>query len=717
MADPTGEPDGTARRANYMTSLREQMIARGLITQAPPRPSLAGTHIFLDESGSFAKEEPRLVAGLVVPEGGQDLPPRLLQSAIAAMQASGGAVPEEGLHGTELRKNHFAWWKVLLDTLLHEIEAHPGLAVFGGWDRTNAKYRDPNLGHAAVLARSLAQHLATLPAPGPLTLTVAGRSTMKGQWINTETTIEHILRARLEEELALVGTSPPEIRIIVRHIRPKEWKDEAQAGLLIADLLCNLLFSGKGDHAARAKARYLKGCPLVFTKRGELDRGKEMLSQLGPVAFLVWQYGPAAPLAAKQHESLADEVLSSVARRGELAPALEALGDALERQLRVHRDLVGARATAERLLGVLGKVKHAVTGVVERRHRYRALSGLLDIANHRGNLEDAHGVVKQEETLRQRFGLGALVDSLELRNRAAERWVNAFDFATAARELESLIKDIEQASKLLRLGSSFPTHGRILSHRAQVHHYLGEDEQALRLYDEAGCHYDDPLDRTILQHHRIRSLLGAGLVHQAWQGLAGLGVTEDLRRIDHQQPFLDDLVLLATRVALGRQQGGEQLRRKLATVAGLADEIAVAAQSPYPGLATMRNLARLAARGNARAACVTALHHGATLATDSSSSPTLCSVGLAFALEGVENAAHFTLKDEATGLLALARSLLERLLHASTPATLRDHFAPAAKRMKAWRGVGDAVADREALRRIVRRVPFGAVGGMTRGPL
>jgi hypothetical protein len=100
-----------------MTSLREQMIARGLITEAarvaplpPAAPRVASppaknlhpgkqekkkprpvskispalplaAHLYLDESGSFTKEESRFVAGLAVPAGGEDLPRRLLQAA------------------------------------------------------------------------------------------------------------------------------------------------------------------------------------------------------------------------------------------------------------------------------------------------------------------------------------------------------------------------------------------------------------------------------------------------------------------------------------------------------------------------------------------------------------------------------------------------------------------------------------------------------------
>ena len=523
------------------------------------------TRYYLDESGTFEGNEHALVCGLqVMPGGPGDHALRqLLGEGIKALSRVGVTLVNNKIHATELKKLSREGYIAFMQVILAGLERwRKTLRIFSVWDRAGVKFKDRNVAHAAVVSRGLAEHLASTQVSGPVHVTIAGRSTDRSQISNTNATLDHVVLSRLAEELALAGKellTPVKIEVV--HIGDKTWRDRGFGGLLLADLVSNLLFTGRRGFTKlfnRAQALLADGCPIRLNRANEQLRGERILKTLGPASYLVWFHGPAGPVEPDDQErKRSAEALAMVNDRQSALPVLQAMVQAMDRQLLEVRNLAAAGRLAQELIRLTDTVADQVGTEEALSFTYRGLNAMLDVANHRGSVPGAKKVEVREKAARQRHGLGCLVHSLEFRNRFAETWINAYNFDQAASDLDQLLDDVDEVSKLLDLGRAIPTRGRILSHRAQVHHYLGNDQQALRLYRQVPSHYDRPLDLEILAHHRARSLLGLGKLAAARRLLEELGVKDNLKGFPRGNVFLLDLTALFLRVALDRGRLGD----------------------------------------------------------------------------------------------------------------------------------------------------------------
>ncbi|HSA21409.1 MAG TPA: hypothetical protein P5076_08175, partial [Myxococcota bacterium] len=398
-----------------------------------------------------------------------------------------------------------------------------------------------------------------------------------------------------------------------------------------------------------------------------------------------------------------------------LVPTLTQLCEAANRQVRVFRNLKAGRRLAEEALELAHVSLESTGGEEVGRFAYQALECLLDVCNHQGDVAGAVGVMRREAELRRQVGLHALVESFEFRNRAAESAVNEFDFRGAGEALDGLRREIEEVGRHFPLGARVATLGRVLSHRAQVHHYLGEDKQALALYAGAGEHYSTPLDREILTQHRVRSFLGMGKGLDAWAGIRSLGVTRELAGLRADDPFLLDLVALAGRFAVEDGPGSKLSwlpRVLLGRPQLLARALGRSTQSGYPGAATAASVARIAAFLGDAARSVESTLWAMQLASRDEV-PTMHAITLGAALEGLDNLRQLdaTKRSEAAEFFGVAEAMAEVLTREGQPAPLRSHFLPALDTLRRWKGPQAALAEPAILRRLIRRVPFGRVGG------
>ena len=669
---------------------------------------------YLDESGTFEGNQDSLVCGLRIQPDGPDLVDLhgLLKQGVKALTRAGGTLKDDRIHGVELRRADRNGYIALMEAVISGLERKKKtVSIFAVLDRARVKFKDRNVAHAAVLARGLAEHLAAGDAGPAVGVTIAGRSTDHGRLLNVNKTLDHIVLSRLAEELAIEGGGLDiKVEVQVVHIGQAPWHDVKMAGLLLADLVSNLLFSGAKQFPElhrRVSALLAKKCPIRLTPRREKRRGAAILDAYGPAGYLVWFYGPLGPGKPDEEERERKDLAMGMLRDRESAlPTLEALAQAQERQLLQVRNLDAAKRLAQAQLNLVRKVQPFVGSEGVLAHAYNAINCQLDVANHKGSVPVAKKVMRRERTARSSHGLGCLMQSLEFRNRAAETWVNAYDFGRAAAALDELHEEIIKASDLLGLGKRFPTCGRIISHRAQVHHYLGQDLEALEFYRQVAPHYDRAYDLEILEQHRTRSLIGLGRLSEARRQLEKLGVQDDLDGFSSENPFLLDLSILFLRVAMdrGRYSQFKALGNRLLD----RQRWLPAAAAPHPGMATLKNLARIAARQKRAKLCQEVTEAGVTL-LQADTPATLKTVAFSLCIEAVENLRDVGLVHDANEMLTLVRRLYKKLQGPGNPATLQEHFEPADV-VLTWASPDDVTA--EQAEAVTRLVPFGRVGGI-----
>jgi hypothetical protein len=688
---------------------REDLIRLGVIRPViePPLPT-----VFLDESGTFEGEGTPVVAGIFVPaQVSPEVVKRALEAGLAAWGYPETPLPKEdrpgkpqveGIHAHRMRKAQPERHRRFLETVLDVLEASD-IRILALRDECRTQGIDRNVAYAAVVSRGLATYLAENPPDPPIRLVIAGRAVSDAT--DTNSSLGVMLQARVTEELAVRGLRHSRLihSVDVRHIKPEDFGNEQQMPLMIADVLANLLFSGAETYQeafGRATKLMLPGCPVEILPRKEHDL-EAMLKRHGPGAFLVWYYGPAGPSAPSAREQEIETKATAALRTCESpAPALAAFGEAVDRLANQARDLGAAERMARRLLSLTEELAVVHGASATTLYEYAARNALLDACNHRGDLEAAHRWIVDERKHDRARREGLLLQALEFDNRAAETAVNAYDFEGAAQRLDALI---EESSKLVH-----PVRGRILSHRAQVHHYLGEDDQALLLYERCEPSYDGARDRLLLAHHRIRSLIGLGRLDDARALLAGLGVRDDLTGALDQGPFLLDLVVLFVRAAMAPGRAESSLAR---TVSSSVTALRGLEYCDYPGAATLTNLAAIASvagQHDEAVACIAA----ALDLLGGTRHLTLKTVALGAALEGlaVLKAANREESPEAGAWLATARRLLEEITGKKSVDTVRERFLDLREALSSTKACETA----EHWRMLAARVPFGRVGGCTK---
>ena len=699
-----------------MPTTREQLIKKGLIRPSPVKSqaSKSGVAIFLDESGTFEGDKKALVGGLIVQNPGAlgDRLVDLLRRAVRAWTARAGDLPDGEIHGALMRKKNKEAYAAFAHVLLKGLKGLTALRVFMAVDTSRIIYGDRNIAHAAVVSRGLAEHLAKHPPKVSVGVWIAGRSTDRGSISNTESTLRHIVLSRLAEELAALGVEEfPTVEILVRHIAKRPWADPELAPLFVADILCNLYFSGKKyfpDLYCLLEELLAAGCPHVINTKTVTSRGQEVMKELGAGAFLAHLYGPAGPKNPSEddlkRESDANLVLGDPKRA---APELAALGHAVDRQLRWARNLDATERLSKPLVRYAERITKKGGGELAGQHLYDGLNALIDVYNHRGNVTDARNVAEREARIFPQLGVTWLTKSLEFRNRLAETSVNAYDFDDSAARLDDLIVLLDSLGNVVPLGSSFATRGRILSHRAQVHHYRGEDAAALELYEAAREHYSADLDFQILSHHRTRSLLGVGDYAAASRSLWKLSEKKGGLPKAAKDHFLDDLTALFCRVIVENGVGGRHDSLVHALLEDF-DGFVGRANSSYPGAATLASLARIAALVGRTDQSIVATRKALLLTLDTDSK-TNHSIGLAAALEGIDNLERGgRLGDEVAGVwLEVVHTVSGRLRHG----TIGRHFAPVRQLVRSWKRPESAFTGKHRPADLARLVPFGRVGG------
>jgi tetratricopeptide (TPR) repeat protein len=669
-------------------------------------------YIFIDESGSFEGRRDGLAGGIVVRD--RRRPQRLLLDVLAQGVAAyehtvAGGLPDDEVHGHKLRQRSRAGYEAMMETIISHLESFDGdVGLFGVFDRAGAYYQDPNITYAAVLARGLAEYLVEASIDTPIELEIAGRAAKDGKWSRLDRSLALMLKARLAEELAVVGvTRAPRINVKVTHIQSDRHRDPFFAGLLLSDLFCNFMRSGKKHHPklhSRAQALWEKGCP-----RRLVHKDQKLLDSVGPTAFVAWFFGPAGPVeATSQQKELLERALGRLVTPTQIEGVLSALEAATDRQLRWVRDLDAAQKLADALDQLVKRFDGPRAPAGLPRFAYAALGSCLDIANHRGQAKSSKALYARDEKLRARYGLDCLVPSFEFRNRAAETLINGFDFDKAAAALDTLRSEAIATARAAGVSENFPTLGRIISHRAQVHHYLGENAEALRLYGMAEKCYREQLDFVILAHHRTRSLIGERKLARAARELSDLGISSKMPKTEDIQVFDADLVCLFLRAAADAN--------KLASYGELAagwvrPALVDFIDSPYPGIATARNLARVAQQLDNRKLAITALAKGGLLWREQST-PALRAVGLALGVEGVQIAMDFGEPEIAQALFELSVDSA-RALSKSALSSVREHFGPVADVFKRWQGAEQASRDRKTLNAVAGRTPFGSYAGIS----
>lgn len=682
---------------------RDEMIRRGILKPAVQPPAVT---VYLDESGSFEGDEEPVVAGILVPKELAD--GRVLGQAFAAGLAGWGYPasplpmegnpPVQGVHAHLMRKVDPRGHGKVLAAIFDVLEPS-GVRVFAIRDRCRTVGVDRNVAYAAVISRGISSYLVENPQAEPPRFVVAGRAVRDA--IDTNRSLEAIIQTRVAEELAARGMAYGRLidKVEVRHIKPSAFSQADQVPLLIADLVSNLLFSGRDtlkDAHERAQKLMVPGCPIEILPRTDLD-SDAMLSRHGAGAFLVWFYGPAGPSKPSGHEkTLEARALGALESQGEAGPALSAFADAVDRLANRSRDLDSADRLARRLLSITDDLARTHGASFTTPAQYSALCALLDSCNHRGDIVGAREWIAYEAKRGRARREGLLLPSLEFRNRAAETAVNAYDFAGAAALLTQLLAECDALEH--------PVRGRIMSHRAQVHHYMGEDDQALRLYEHCEPYFDATRDRAILAHHRVRSLIGLGKFEEAREGLARLGVKDDLKGVADKGPFLLDLVVLFARNQLA---SGDEPSQLATAVLGAISGLRECVDTQYPGAATLVNLASVASANrdfNEAIACTTA----ALACLEGTRQPTLQSIALGAVLEGLATLRVSGREAGAQGKtwLTVANELAAKLAGERAVDSVRVHFA------SVKRGLADAgkLSARQFVE-MAARVPFGRVGG------
>ncbi len=662
--------------------------------------------IYLDESGRFDGTEDGVVAGPIFSEGAflEANVSKLLDSLVSKHYGTGGL--PAGIHGTKMRKAPGRYRAYLTD-LLDTLEAFHGDGFDGFFvaeDHMQVGHRDRNVAHAAVAARALAEFAVELGRDWAADVTLAGRSTDLGQITSTDHNISVVVGARVGEILAarnIALSAKDDFTCRVVHLGEcTDWADATKAALMVGDLVSNLVFRPGQWSDLRDRVLDMAAAHIELTPERTLSVGERLYEDLGASAFLQWLYGPAGDGELPEFEELTQRALRQLPGRA-LRGLLESLSDAVDVALRDDRDLDSAQELASRLTVLTGRIDDPE---IAAPFVYRALNARLDVANHRGDINLGDDLVAQEEDLRERLAPYCLAEAIGFQNRAAEVDVNAFRFDRAGRRLDEL------STRLTALDDIFPLRhfahwGRVKSHRAQVHHYLGEDATALTLYTQCARFYSSDWDKNILRHHKARAELGSGRFERARSLLGELGVRRALAQFPWNDPFTLDLTVLYFRVVgdVGALTGADV--DLLETLWTQVDEVVAEMELDYPAPATLRNLARVAAQCQDwdRSSRFT----NKAIACCGPPRTTLVALGMAAALEGLENHGDRTCP-EAETWLASAKDALKRL---GRPGSATAPWFGSLEHWVRRRSIDAVLTDRDALHRAVRTVPFGLVGG------